>query len=280
MGPVLRAGSVGLLSVCGLTGCVRIGENNPDVRLSIADAKTEVSRLNSEHVKLARPVVVLGGYHAPGHVPWLAARSLCKATTGDEADFLSVAYPFVTRIETATEQVLREVQARWPSDNPDETIEVDVVGISMGGLVARWAALPPDQRIHPLHGPNEHANPRRLKIAHLYTLATPHSGARLAEVIRPDDAAADMSPGSDFLTYLNGTADCCGYPIVCYSQQRDYIVGAKRAALPGTQPIWTNGPWAWGHFLTPHNPWFIADIARRLRGEDPLLNSTCPPRTD
>ena len=70
---------------------------------------------------------------------------------------------------------------------------------------------------------------RRLKIVRLFTLGTPHGGAKLAEVARPDAAARDMRAGSAFLTALDRSLAGASYELVCYTRLRDTWVGQ-----PGT----------------------------------------------
>jgi hypothetical protein len=67
---------------------------------------------------------------------------------------------------------------------------------------------------------------------------------------------------------------------VCYAHTHDVIVGATNTAPPGMDPIWTDGTLAWSHFAVVHNPIFIADTARRLRGDTPLLHTSGPPPRD
>src|SRR6185369_10092730 len=115
----------------------------------------------------------------------------------------AISYTFGTRFDTLARTVIERVEATWPSDNPEETVEVDVVGVSMGGLVARWAALPPADRFREGAAHNPGATGKRLRIRNLYTLGTPHRGAILANLIAPDPIARDMRAGSGFLRTLD-----------------------------------------------------------------------------
>ncbi len=267
--------------LAALAGCIPVETTNPAITITPLDASAELTRLEHSTRPLARPVVILNGYHTPSTHIWALSANLARATSGNASDILEISYPFTSNFECLAREVVDEVNERWPSSDPDQTVEVDVVGVSMGGLVARWAALPPERRVR-CGQPPESPPPtgRRLKIAHLFTLASPHRGANMAEYIRIDDAAADMRPGSAFLQTLDETLPSAEYELVCYAQQRDVTVGATRAAPPGREPIWTGGTILLSHMTIVENTIFLADIARRLRGEPPLVQPAGPPEKD
>jgi hypothetical protein len=148
-------------------------------------------------------------------------------------------------------------------------MEVDVVGVSMGGLVARAAASDWVAR-------RSAAGSRRVRIARLFTLATPHKGATLANRICPDGTARDMRPGCDFLSRLN--AEPPEHELICYARLRDWWVGATNTAPPGREPMWVDAPALLSHQLVTHDPVIRTDVARRLRGEEPLGRPSHPPR--
>ncbi len=267
-----------------LAGCIPLPMGNPAIAMSRAQASDLLARMRAKPVALRRPVVVLNGYHAPGPMVYYLAEQLRTSTSGRHEDFLAISYDTLGDIDRITDDVLRRVRERWPSEEPERTAEVDVVAISMGGLVARWAALEPADRQRA--GPDARAVPARtiervrLDIARLYTLGTPHRGARLARYIAIDPAARDMRPGSAFLDTVNKRLGEAEYELVCYGQQNDTWVGATRTSPPGRDPIWSGGTLLFSHFTTKQNPLFIADIASRLRGEGALLEPAGPPRTD
>jgi hypothetical protein len=121
-----------------------------------------------------------------------------------------------------------------------------------------------------------------LRIRTLFTLATPHRGALLAGLVRPDRAARQMRPGADTLNRLHRLSG--GYELVPYAMLRDWWVGSTRAAPDGHVPIWvdpqTAGERFASHFAINRQPLIVADIARRLRGEDPLARPGPPPPVD
>lgn len=203
---------------------------------------------------LRRPVVILGGYHAPPNVAGWVRTTIYPLTSDKPEDFLCVSFPLATGIDDAAQRAARRIDARWR-----RAPELDAIGLSMGGLVARLAAA-------------EHG----VRLARLYSFATPHNGAKRAARVSPDRAARDMKPGSPFLARLN-EADR-PYELVCYGQAGDRVVDAAGWAPPGVPAFVAPGSRILAHFTTPHNPWFVADLARRLRGEEPLLTSHRPCR--
>jgi pimeloyl-ACP methyl ester carboxylesterase len=219
----------------------------------------------------ARPIVILNGFRSPA----IAARSLKDdiedATEGDCVAL--IAYPFIGDIDRCARAAVEKVQAQWPSGNADETVEVDAVGISMGGLVARWAALTPAQRSELLARRGEPAGEPfpRLRIARLFTFATPHQGSDVARWgFSP--AARDMEPGSDFLAGLDEGPR--PYATVAYAHTRDRMVQVDRAAPLGETPISSQGTRLMSHLTTHTDPVFVADLLRRLRGEQPLVRNS------
>lgn len=273
-----------------LPACIPLTNTNPTTGLSRAEAHAELKRLRTEPKPLERPVVILNGYHTPHFLISSLAERLRVCTSGRREDFLVISYVDETDLNVAAERVVRAVNARWPAPESGETIGVDVVALSMGGLVARLAALPIEQR-PTVTGEPQGARPSepsssgsparsdlaRLNIVRLYTLASPHSGARLARYVALDDAARAMRSGSAFLNRLNERLPDATYELVCYAHLGDVTVGALNAAPPGMTPIWTDGCWLFSHGAIVENPWFGADIARRLRGEAPLLRAELPP---
>jgi pimeloyl-ACP methyl ester carboxylesterase len=206
------------------------------------------------------------------------ASNITKATSGNAEDVLLVSYPASSDIDAIANFVIEEVEARWPSPSTDSTVEVDVVGVSMGGIVARWASLPLQQRVR--SGAAASPPPRdskRLNIVNLFTYASPHRGAELAQTLAFDAAAMDLKPGSGLLATLDNAWINRTYELTCYAHTNDAIVGATRTSPPGTNPIWTRGTLLFSHFAVVHNPIFIADTARRLRGETPLVQASEPP---
>ncbi len=257
-----------LATVTSLPACIWVGPKNPNLPVSRREASEDLKRMAEFPRPLDRPVVVLGGWRSPHAVTRMLETGLRLTTSGREQDFLSISYALSASIDSIAQRVVARVQERWPSESDDETIEVDVVAFSMGGLVARLAALPPSEE-----------GARQLKIRRLYTLATPHRGAKLAGAIAPDAAARDMRPGSDLLERLDHALETADYDLLCYTHLNDRMVGATNTSPPGIDPIWVNGTIALSHYTTTLDRRIRADLARRLRGEKPLsLGTSEPPR--
>lgn len=242
--------------------------DNPDFPADPAEVRADWDRMRAQPQALKRPVIVLAGWRAPRLRGRGVATLLRSVTSQRESDFFSVAYPRSGTLRAAARVAMTRIAERWPN-GPGE---VDAVGISMGGLVARLAAACPDNGFP------------RLPIARLFTLATPHQGAKLARYIALDRAARDMRPGSVFLEDLERACLSAEYELFCYAQLRDWWVGASRTAPPGRFPFWTDtrgtAQHVLSHFLINSNFAVLRDIARRLRGEEPVARSASRPPCD
>ncbi len=235
-------------------------------------ARDAIRQMRSSPRQPSRPIVILNGFHAPAVAARALEREIIDATSGSATEVALVAYPLLGDIDRCARATVEAVRARWPGDDQDQTVPVDVVGLSMGGLVARWAALAPAQRRELLAKRGEPAGEDfpRLRIARLFTFATPHRGSALAR-LGFSRAARDMRPGSEFLADLD--ADPRPYPTVPYAHLCDHVVEVSRAAPTGQGPIWHRGTLLLSHISTHYDPVFIADLLRRLRSETPLVST-------
>jgi hypothetical protein len=236
---------------------------NPSFSLTTTRAKQAMREMSAQPVPLQRPVVVVGGYLDPNIAPTYL-KSQIRCLTGDQR-VIRVAVGFSGSFEECRRLVINAVDEACPTADPLWTAEVDVVGASLGGLVARYAAAPSRDEQHP----------RRLKIARLFTIASPHSGAALANVATLTGFQAEMRPGSDFIQYLAAHDADADYELYPYARLNDLLVGEQYATPPGHLPLWLpTPPFEMGHGGAWHDARIIADIARRLRGEAPF--STMP----
>jgi hypothetical protein len=129
----------------------------------------------------------------------------------------------------------------------------------MGGIVSRHAARPREDG-------------RRLRVRRLFTIASPHRGARMATLPTLDRRQIDMRPGSPFLAELDGALEQADYELVTYARLGDAVVGAANSAPHGRDPWWVDcPPLGFAHLGAGHDHRILADIARRLRGEEPLV---------
>lgn len=222
---------------------------------------------------LARPVAVLGGWRSPPFMARALARRLAALTSRSLGDFRAISFPFASSIGRAASiarHAIEEHLDRW--HGPASTREIDIVAISMGGLVARILASTPSADDQ---GPSLH-------VRRIFTISTPHRGALLARWIRPDSAARDMQPSSDFLRTLDlalAEDDASHHPaphlappeLISYAQRLDWWVGTWNTA-PRGHPLRcakVRGPVSavLSHFTAHSNPAIVLDIARHLRGE-------------
>lgn len=263
-----RAALALLIATGGIAAaaCIHLPAHNPTYPATKAEIRAELDRMRAQPTGLERPVLVLSGWRSPpGTAAFIAGR--IEALTGAADEQVAVmSYPLASDITPLGDRVVAFVDEHWPSDDPAGTTEVDVVAISMGGLVARWAAS------------DRGEGSRRLRINTLYTLATPHRGAALAEHIRIDAAARQMHAGSDFLQHLDEALARDGYEVVPYAVLRDGWVGATNTAPPGMDPIWVRGRLILSHHLIALDERIAADLALRLRGAPPLASPSTPPR--
>lgn len=236
--------------------------------LTSANARrVERARMLATPTGLRRPLVVLAGWRAPSTAVTLLARRLRQLTGGPPAQVLAIGYPFASSIDDAAAKVVNAVHQHFPAPDGGLPAEVDVVAVSMGGLVARAAAAPATAR----------RLGRRLRIARLFTLATPHRGAKLTRYFAPDRSARSMRPGSDDLRRLDEALECAEYRLTCYSRLGDTWVGARNTCPDGHDLILR--PVTLGsHVTISQDPLITLDLARRLRGETPIL--TPGPRPD
>jgi hypothetical protein len=269
-------GVAGLVAVICLAGCA-VRPMNPSFPLTSAEAETAIVRMEDQPRELARPVVVLTGWADPffGSMYW---KDALRDVGADPEQVLPLSFLFNTTFEGCRRKVVRAVERRWPSDDPTYTVEVDVIGFSMGGLVARVAAAPSTD------AEAQGVDAKRLRIARLFTIATPHRGARLSafslDPIMLDRRIVEMRSQSDTLVRLDKLRGTEGndYLIIPYARSGDWVIGDDNAAPPGVVPWWVPTP----PLHRPHQEAYRdarieADILRRLRGEPPW---TTDPPTD
>lgn len=276
-----QAGAAALVQSCVRTAfTLTRNQSNPHLDITLSHARELLRRMRAAPRPLVRPVLILNGYRGWEALAWAVRDTLASATSGRHQDFLVISYALLGDTEAITRRILDRYADARRNDSP-----IDVVGISMGGVLARWCALSPVDRVHPCARDRASTppHPGHLPIARLFTLASPHTGARLASWIRPDPAARDLREGSAWMQALaehhaNGRSP---RSMRCYAHLGDTWVGATRTAPAGENPVWHAGTMAGSHFAAARNPVFLADIARHLRGEEPVCgpaSASRPPR--
>lgn len=246
------------------SGCAT-SPDNPSFPVSVDQARAQLKAMRAEPEPLARPVVVVSGWMDPGFASSSLVQDIRAVTGADRSQVIGVAVGLQPTFDACRHMLLDAVAKAFPGDDT-ATAEVDVVAFSMGGLVARDAAIP---------RPDDHRP--ALRIARLITIATPHRGANLARAAFLGHRETRMKPGSDFLEHLQTAEPIADYELIPYARLGDVMVGAGRSAPPDEAPWWVpNRTIHAAHLGAYRDPRILADIARRLRGEPPL---TVEPRT-
>jgi pimeloyl-ACP methyl ester carboxylesterase len=213
--------------MASLGGCIAVPTSHSVLSLSRDEGRAELERLSAAPVSPLRPVVILSGYHTPAIHAQSLQRALIKATGAPAENFLIVSYVGMTNFDSVAEHTLRKVEERWPSANVDETQPVDVIGISMGGLIGRYCAITPDKRstslvsLHIGGGADAAANSsqKRLNVQRLFTFSSPHRGALFTRAFAPDRLARDMRSGSAFLARLDRDRAENPFEMVCRGEE-------------------------------------------------------------
>lgn len=261
--PSISTGVAAALGGLLLVGCTLGPGMNPSLPLTESEAHQDLERLRRQPCELARPLVVVGGFLDPNlGSSWLARRF--RQLTGDRSVLAVDLFRCVT-FDDCRRRIVQAVDGAFPSEDSTWTTEVDVIGISLGGLAARYAALPPSS----LAGDD---GERALRVARLFTLGSPHQGARFADLPAPHPLARAMRRGSPFLGALEKAEQAAGraFEIFPYAQWGDSVVGVENAAPAGSTCWWTPPTFCpFPHVAVVLDPRIQADIARRLRGEPP-----------
>ena len=250
-----------MLGAAVAAGCVT-APPNPSFRVDRETARDRIAQMAKDPRPLSRPLVILGGWMGPGLANSRLKRRFGSVFLRDQ--ILSVTFLFNQTFDACREKVIAAVEKAFSSQDPVWTREVDVVAVSAGGLVARFAAA-------------DRPGKRRLRIRHLFTISTPHRGADWASLFPThDQLVLDMRAGSDFLKSLDEQLGASRYALVPYVRLGDHIVGVHNAASPGQVAWWVpNAPFQFSHSGAVRDPRIIADIMLRLCDEPPF--ATEPP---
>jgi pimeloyl-ACP methyl ester carboxylesterase len=240
--------------VLSIAACVPI--SNPSFPVTRAEAATLLKKEAATPQKLERPLVILGGFLDVGVGPAFYARKLQPYVRGES---IRISFMDCMTFEACRRRVVATLDRALGNVSPAETVEVDVIGQSMGGLVAMHAAL-----ADPALG-------KRLKIRRLFTISSPLQGASRAARMPLDvlPLTRDMRPGSAL--YAKLAKQPADYEIFSYTRLDDRVVGERYASLPGRGVWWVDTP----PFESAHAGAFgdsrvMLDIVRRLRGGTPL----------
>jgi pimeloyl-ACP methyl ester carboxylesterase len=236
---------------------------NPSFPISIEEARTRLKATESDKRQLDRPLVICGGFMDFGLGPWLMKRKLDRHVSGK---IILVSFATCGSFQGCRERLVRRIDAELGVDGSQATKEVDVIGQSMGGLIALHAAV------------EDPALGKRVKINRLVTICSPLQGAKLAEATSFDvfRYQRDMRPGSSFYAWIAKASPDC--EIISYARLRDDKVGEEYAAPVDRLAWWVDTPKSEdAHDRADFDPRIILDIVLRLRGETPITKSPPAP---
>lgn len=225
----------------------------PSLPITTAAAREALKQAQTTPRTVARPVVVVSGFADFG-VP---ARGVARQLRAffPTSQILTVSLQGCRSFSECRTRLIEAVNEAFPSPSADRTVPVDVVAISMGGLVSRYAAMKTGD------GPV-------LSVHRLFTIATPHRGSRLARIPWASPLVRDMRPGSEFLARLDQARR--PYPVIPYVRLGDEYT-ATIAAAPLGQEAWTvtYRGWLSAHNTSYRDARFLADIAVQLVSAEP-----------
>ena len=169
----------------------------------------------SLQVAQKRPVLLLHGLFHNRAVWFLMKQRLeqCGFTV------VTMNLPAFEMVETLARKIAETVEETLVTYDAEQ---VDIVGHSMGGLLARYY-------IEFMGGDK--------RVSHCVLLGTPNAGSKLAPfALSP--MGRDLMPGSDFLTELNAAplSPKVNY-LTIFSHHDNLVIPAESAELPGAEAI-------------------------------------------
>src|SRR4051812_38222452 len=106
---------------------------NPDFRPPPGGSATEWDRMRASPTGLVRPLVVMSGWRAPRWRGAALAKRMRRLVGAPREMFLPVSFTWCWSFSAAATRAVAAVERRWPSADSEGTVEVDVIGVSMGG---------------------------------------------------------------------------------------------------------------------------------------------------
>ncbi|GGJ20200.1 esterase/lipase family protein [Streptomyces brasiliensis] len=207
-------------------------------------------------VQAAPPVVLLHGFIDNRSVFVLLRRSLAQHG-GQQVESLNYS-PLTCDIRTAAELLGRHIEEICERTGSPH---VDIVGHSLGGLIARYYA-------QCLGGD--------LRVRTLVTLGTPHSGTRAVPLADAHPIVRQMRPGSEVVEELARPAPGCRTRFVSFWSDLDSLVDPLESACLDhpdlmAQNVRVTGI---GHLALPVHPAVAAGIRQALDFEPPEAPAT------
>ncbi|MGW6536079.1 esterase/lipase family protein [Streptomyces sp. NPDC055051] len=211
-----------------------------------ADAPTDALSTVPGRAGGGRPVVLLHGFVDNRSVFLLLRRTLARhgRTHVESFDYS----PFTCDLRSAAEALGRRIDAIRERTGRSE---VDLVGHSLGGLIARYYVqrLDGDARVRTL-----------------VMLGTPHAGTKVAPLADAHPLVRQMRPGSEVLRQLAGPAPGCRTRFVSFWSDLDQImVPVETARLDHPDLLVHNVRVSGiGHLALPVHPTVAAGILEAL----------------
>ncbi len=237
--------------------------SNPSFPVTIDQADFGLSLLREQPKQLERPLVIVGGFMDIGVGPYRYEKSIRPFVKGK---IIRIAVADLYSFNLFRQRLVSRIDEALGVVDPNETVEVDVIGQSMGGLIALYAAI------------DDPALGKRVRIKRLFTISSPLTGAKLA-LLTPFNVFAfqgDMRPGS--MLYQRIATTKFDFPIYSYTRLDDGTVGEVFAGLPGIGVWWVdNTPGERAHIAVFRDHRVLLDIVRRLRGEAPITRTPPAP---
>ncbi len=194
---------------------------------------------------LPRPVVIVTGWLIPAWWVNSVHRWLERCSTNGHVVVMRVPCAVELPLPLMAERLIERA-----GGGP-----VDVVGISLGGVLAREAART--------------NRSRRLDVRRMFTIASPHRGARLVARFVPHHQARAVAPGSRYLDELNADASSQSFPITTFRLRGDHLINRASAHAVGTmhadwEPLTRLLP---AHSIVAHDPRVLAMIVGAILGQ-------------
>ncbi|MFF3616818.1 esterase/lipase family protein [Streptomyces sp. NPDC002580] len=192
------------------------------------------------------PVVLLHGFIDNRSVFLLLRRNLAQH---GRQHIESLNYsPLTCDIRTAAELLGRHIEEICERTGHER---VDIVGHSLGGLIARYYVQ--------CLGGDTH-------VRTLVTLGTPHSGTRVAPLMNAHPIVRQMRPGSAVIDELTGPAPGCRTQFVSFWSDLDHLMDPLETACVDhpdllTQNVRVSGV---GHLALPVHPAVATGIRQAL----------------
>ena len=196
--------------------------------------------------KAKPPVVLLHGFIDNRSVFLLLRRNLAQH---GRQHIESLNYsPLTCDIRTAAELLGRHIEEICERTGHDR---VDIVGHSLGGLIARYYVQ--------CLGGDTH-------VRTLVTLGTPHSGTRVAPLMNAHPIVRQMRPGSAVIKELTGPAPGCRTQFVSFWSDLDHLMDPLETACVEhpdllAQNVRVSGV---GHLALPVHPAVATGIRQAL----------------